>query len=280
MPMRCSAVGRGAFVGTALAGGADPSALLAAQSRPATEESAVSLPRAAFAAWVWASVRGFRNPERIGAAMGAVARRRRPLTDVDQRRRIVQARLNTATWPATLRVTAINAETGRLRVFTRSDGILLLDAVCASSALPGISSPVKIDGGVWIDGGMVSSTNARLARGVDDLVVIASLPRGHGGVPSVRQETELLRGRSTVHLIVPDDASRAAIGPNIYDPGRRGAAAAAGHAQGRTAAELMTESPTSSQSSGAPLAVPMTPRKLTGPCAARKGSHRASVNRR
>jgi NTE family protein len=228
----------GAFVGTALAGGADLPALFAAQSRPATEEPAASLPRAAFAAWVWAYLRGFRNPERIGAGMGTVARRRRPLLDADQRRRIVQARLGTTTWPAALRVTAVNATTGRLRVFTQSDGIPLLDAVCASSAVPGISPPVEIDGQVWIDGGMVSSANARLAEGFDDILIIAPLPRSHGGVPSVPQDAESLRGRSTVHLIVPDDAGRAAIGPNIYDAERRGAAAAAGQVQGRHAAEV------------------------------------------
>jgi NTE family protein len=43
-----------------------------------------------------------------------------------------------------------------------------------------------------------------------------------------------LRARGAdVRTIVPDDASLAAIGPNLMDPSRRAAVAAAGYAQGR-----------------------------------------------
>ena len=225
----------GAFVGTALAGGADLAAAFDAQHRSAPEETLVRLPRAVLAAWIWAYLRGFRNPERIGAGLGAVARRRRPLIDADQRRRTVEARLGTQEWPATLRVTAIDLESGQLRAFERSDGYPLVDTVSASGAVPGISPPVDLGGRRWIDGGMISSANTRLAEGFDEILVIAPLPRSHGGMPSVRQEVESLSRHRAVHLIVPDDASRAGIGPNIYDVSRRAAAADAGREQGRTA---------------------------------------------
>ena len=225
----------GAFVGVALASGADLAAAFAAQHRSAPDESLVRLARAILAAWVWAYLRGYRNPERIGAGLGAVARRRRPMIDADRRRRTVGARLGTLQWPAPLQVTAIDLESGQSRAFKRSDGYSLVDAVSASGAVPGISPPVSLGGRRWIDGGMVSSANTRLAEGFDEILVIAPLPRNHGGVPWVRQEVERLSGRRTVHLIVPNDASRAGIGPNIYDSSRRAAAADAGREQGTSA---------------------------------------------
>jgi len=230
----------GAFVGTALAGRADLAAAFDAEHRPAPEETSVRLPRAVLAAWIWAYLRGFRNPERIGAGLGAVARRRRPLIDADQRRRTVEARLGTQEWPATLRVTAIDLESGQLRAFGQSDGYPLVDAVSASGAVPGISPPVELGGRRWIDGGMVSSANTPLAEEFDEILVIAPLPGNHGGLPSVRQEVERLRAHRTVHLIVPDDVSRAGIGPNIYDPSRRAAAADAGREQGQAAGVSIT----------------------------------------
>ena len=222
----------GAFVGAALAGDADLAAAFDGQHRPAPDEPSVRLPRAVLAAWIWVYLRGFRNPERIGAGFGAVARRRRALVDAADRRQTVQARLGTPEWPATLRVTALDLESGRLRAFERSDGHPLIDAVSASSAVPGISPPVDLGGRRWIDGGMVSSANARLAEGFDEVLVIAPLARNHGGLPSVAHEVHHLNGPRVVHLIVPDDVSRAAIGPNIYDPSRRPAAADAGREQG------------------------------------------------
>jgi NTE family protein len=223
----------GAFVGTALAGGADLAAAFDAQHRSAPHERSVRVPRTLLAAWIWAYVRGFRNPERIGAGLGAVARRRRPLTDADRRRHTVQTRLGTQEWPAVLRVTAIDLESGQLRAFERSDGYPLLDAVSASGAVPGISPPVNVGGRRWIDGGMVSSANVHLADGFDEVLVIAPLPRNHGGVPSVGEEVKRLSGHPAVHLIVPDDQSKAGIGHNIFDASRRAAAADAGRVQGK-----------------------------------------------
>jgi NTE family protein len=225
----------GAFVGAVLAGGGDLAAAFDAQHRPAPDETSVRLPRAVLAAWIWVYLRGFRNPERIGAGFGAVADRRRPLVNASDRRRTVQARLGPQEWPATLRVTAIDLESGQLRAFERSDGYPLADAVSASGAVPGISPPVDLGGRRWIDGGMVSSTNTRLAEDFDEVLVIAPLAQNHGGLPSVQQEVERLDGPRAVHLIVPDDSSKAAIGSNIYDPSRRPEAADAGREQGVSA---------------------------------------------
>ncbi len=221
----------GAFVGAALASGTDLEALFDAQQRPASEEQVVRMPKTLMAAWIWAYVRAGRNPERLGARLGALARRRRPVVDPEQRRRTVESRLTTTEWPAPLRVTAINAVSGRLRVFAQSDGVPLADAVSASGAVPGISAPVEIGGELWIDGGMASPANAGLADGFDDVIVIAPMSGGRPGLPSAQQEAESLRPRASVRLIVPDSASKTAIGPNIFDASRRAAAATAGRAQ-------------------------------------------------
>ena len=229
----------GAFVGATLASGADLQEALAGQREPAGEEQTVQVPKTLLAGWVWAYLRGFGRPERIGAGMGAISRRREPLNSESQRQRTVEARLVTAQWPEALRVTALDARSGQLHVFDHTDGCSLADAVAASGAVPGVSPPVTINGHDWIDGGMVSPTNALLAEGFDNILVLAPLPKTHGGVPNVYEDVRWLREHSSVHLIVPDTASRTAIGPNIYDHTRRTTAADAGHAQAWHASEEM-----------------------------------------
>ena len=226
----------GAFVGVALASGADLQVAFAAQHLPAPDEIDVTVPRSLMLSWVLAYLRGYRRPARIGAGFGAITRRRKPINDPDQRRRAVESRLANTNWPPSLRITALDASTGDLRVFGSSDGHPLVDVVSASGAVPGISGAVELDGRTWIDGGMVSSANARVAEGFDQILVLAPLPRSYGGIPSVKADVDYLSTRATARLIVPDRDSRAAIGPNIYDASHRSAAADAGYRQGRDAA--------------------------------------------
>ena len=192
-----------------------------------------------YLAWAWAYLRGWGNPERIGAGFGAIARRHRPLHDQQERRSTVEGRLVTTIWPSTLRVAALDAQTGRLHAFEATEGHLLADAVSASGAVPGISPAVELGGRLWIDGGMVSSANARLAAGYDRVLVLAPLPTSYGGVPSVSEDVAALREHARVDLAVPDRASRAAIGANIYDATRRAASADAGRHQGLRAADAI-----------------------------------------
>ncbi len=79
---------------------------------------------------------------------------------------------------------------------------------------------------------MVSAANAHLAHGYDRVVVIAPLPDGYSAIPGAARDITALGAHARVLLIAPDEHSVAAVGPNIYDPARRGAAAAAGRAQG------------------------------------------------
>lgn len=60
-------------------------------------------------------------------------------------------------------------------------------------------------------------------------MVIAPLPDGYGAIPGAAQDVAALSAHARVLLVAPDEHSVAAVGPNIYDPARRGAA---GRAQG------------------------------------------------
>ncbi|SES39367.1 NTE family protein [Streptomyces sp. yr375] len=231
----------GSFVGTALAAGADIEQLYATQQAPAVDESVTAASSELTAAWGGAFLQGRGNPEQVGAAFGAVARRFTPQVSVEERRRTVLARLHTTQWPATLHVTATDADTGVLTAFDHTCGHPLAEVVSASGAVPGISPMVLFGGRTWIDAGMVSAANARLADGYERVLVIAPMPNGHGGIPSAHQDVEAMRATSRVELITPDEQSVEAIGPNPYDPARRGPVAAAGRTQGRSAAAAVAD---------------------------------------
>jgi NTE family protein len=226
----------GAFVGTALSSGYDMNRLFAAQSEPSDAEIPVAASEQITTAWYHAFAIGGSDPQRVGAAMGAIAREHPEPVPIVQRRRVVEARLVTTEWPLKLQVTAINADTGQLHIFDQTSGIALTDAVMASGAVPGVWPLVYINGRAWIDGGMVSATNARLAEGHERVVILAPMPIGYGSIPGAAEDAAAMSTNANVSLIVPDERSVAAIGPNIYDPTRRSAAATAGKAQGRSIA--------------------------------------------
>ena len=66
--------------------------------------------------------------------------------------------------------TATDLDTGQLVIFTRGDAGL---AVRASSTIPGLVSPVTINGRDYVDGGLVSNVPAALARQLGADIVIA-----------------------------------------------------------------------------------------------------------
>lgn len=222
----------GAFVGAAFASGYDMHRLFAAQSIPSDTEVPATASAETINAWYGAFMTGGSDRERVGAAFGAIARANpEPVPDAE-RRKAVEGRLVTTEWPRTLKVTAIDADTGALHVFNSSSGVSLTDAVSASGAVPGVWPLVHLGDRAWIDGGMVSATNARLADGYERVIVLAPLPEGYGAIPGAAEDVQAMSGSAAVVLISPDDESRAAIGPNIYDPQRRHPAAAAGWRQG------------------------------------------------
>ena len=153
----------------------------------------------------------------------------------EQRRAIVAARLPRTEWPdRPMIVVAVNAHTGDVAAFDRDSGVDLVDAVAASTALPGLVPTVSIKGTRYIDGGVRSLDNADLASGYAHVVVLSPLG-GRSGTPPEGQfeglrrppewgmdlasQVEGLRKQgSHVEVITPDADSRAAMGTNQMDP--------------------------------------------------------------
>ena len=150
---------------------------------------------------------------------------------------VIESRLPSRDWPVTpTRLTAVDCVSGELAVFDASSGVSLVEAVAASSAVPGIWPPVTIGGRRYMDGGVRSSDNADLAAGADRVIVISPLGLD-SPLPTPMPLREVLAGLkaggAAVTLISPDEVSVAAIGTNALDPATRVPAATAGRAQGR-----------------------------------------------
>ena len=141
--------------------------------------------------------------------------------------------------------TAVDAETGEFRLWTKDSGVGVTRAVASSCSVPGLYPPVTLDGRRYIDGGMRSSTNADMATGHDTVVVVA-VRLGGADDRSARlaakldEEVKVLTDAGArVTLIDPDAASQVAMGVNLMDFRRRGAAAKAGLAQGEALAAAL-----------------------------------------
>ena len=173
----------------------------------------------------------------LSKAYGQIARSSKTVT-TDARLKVVRHRLGTDKWPSKqLRLTAIDADTGELVVLDSSSGISLTDAANASGAVPGIWPMVSAGGRNWIDGGMISAANVELGAGFDRVLVIAPVVAAAAQRDSVDVAAAKLSKNATVVVISPDSEALAAIGPNVFDPERRGAAALAGQRQARSSSD-------------------------------------------
>ncbi|WP_308201231.1 patatin-like phospholipase family protein [Paractinoplanes maris] len=171
------------------------------------------------------------DPARGRAWLGRQALRARTVPEAD-RRAVIERRIGDRAWPATrLLITAVEAETGRDRVFDAASGVPLIDAVAASCAVPLTWPPVTIGGVRYIDGGIRSIANADLAAGSERVVVLAPMTTSvrRSGRPAAQLAALGPQVRSVV--VSPDAAARAAIGRNPLDPARRRPAAEAGRTQ-------------------------------------------------
>jgi NTE family protein len=149
----------------------------------------------------------------------------------EQRIEVIRSRIEVDRWPdRDLRVTAVEAETGRFTVFDRASGVDLVTAVAASCAVPMVWPAVTIDGRHFVDGGVRSTTNTDLATGYDCVVVIAPLPQSFTKASSIRTQLAAT-GSSRTAVITPDKQALADIGRNVLDPVKRADAARSGARQ-------------------------------------------------
>jgi NTE family protein len=175
----------------------------------------------------------------------------------EQRRAMVAARLPRHEWPERpMIVVALDAHTGELATFDRHSGVDLVDAVTASTALPGSTPTHSINGVRYINGGVRSAENADLASGYANVVVLSPFGGRSGQLPEgqfeglrrppewgtdLASQVEALRKQgSHVEVITPDPDSRAAMGTNQMDLATRNPSARAGFAQGKQEAARVT----------------------------------------
>jgi NTE family protein len=227
----------GALAGAQLTSGASLAELYQAQIAPDGVELTAGLSRALVARYALAFLLpGTRRRARI--RMGRVARAGPDLPEAE-RTAVIGAWLPSHEWPAQrLLITAVDARSGEFTAFDSASGATLIGAVSASTAVPGVWPPVRINGRLWMDGGMRSAANADLAAGCERIVVLAPIWQGLGLMTGAARQCRRLarRSRRAVALVVPDEAARAAIGPNLLDSSRRAPAAQAGYAQAEAAA--------------------------------------------
>jgi NTE family protein len=151
------------------------------------------------------------------------------------RRAVVAGRLDGATWPERqLATVAVDAFSGKRFVFDASSGVDLVDAVAASSAVPGVWPPVTIGSTRYIDGGVTSLTNADLVVGFDRVLVLA--PMTDPDLEAYVSEAEGVR----ILVVSPDEASMVAFGTDPLSPAVMAPCALAGLAQAREAAAALT----------------------------------------
>lgn len=109
-------------------------------------------------------------------------------------------------------VSAVSVGTGKRHIL---DGGMfrLADLVAASSAVPGLLPPHRVDGRLYVDGGMWSATSVDAASEADRVIVVAPLagtvmgPMGRTAGLLLERELARWRARhpdSEVHLIRPN----------------------------------------------------------------------------
>ena len=173
--------------------------------------------------------------------IGAVARSTATVSE-SVRREVIAQRLPSHGWPdRDLRISAIDIGTGELVAFDRASGVELVDAVAASCAVPGAWPPVTIGERRYMDGGVGSTMNVKLADDCETVVVL--VPSGKGAPspfgPDPAVEVDSFGGRALG--VFADDTSLTAFGPNPLDPACREPSARAGRAQGRRIAADVAE---------------------------------------
>jgi NTE family protein len=216
----------GSVVGAQITSGRSLDELYESQLAPAATEIGARLSRLTMLRMVPPMLlpgSGKRKRARIGAmSMRAHA------PGGEKRIEVIRSRIGVEEWPEReLRVTAVEAESGKFTVFDRDSGVDIVHAVAASCAVPLVWPAVTIDGKHYIDGGIRSTANVDLARGADVVVVIAPLPQAFSKATSIRAQLAAT-GVTRTAVVTPDERALADIGRNVLDPSKRADAARAG----------------------------------------------------
>lgn len=119
-----------------------------------------------------------------------------------------------AAWPDGFVCTAVDAATGRFRLWDRQAGVDVQHAVASSCAVPGMFPPVSIQGTRWMDGGVRDMLNADAAADHDVVLAVSctlleipaelSTPDLDAMFGATRDQIEALRrAGAAVETVVP-----------------------------------------------------------------------------
>lgn len=226
----------GSVVATELAGGSALADLYAGQLLPPDGELPARLTPWMLARYALSYVMPGK-PAAKRARLGRAALKARTPSE-ESRLAVFDSRLSTRDWPdRALKVTAVDATTGKFVAFDRDSGVPLVKAVASSCAVPLVWPPVTIGGSRYMDGGMRSAANVDLAAGYERVVVVAPLTRAASAAATPQAQAAKLGVPSIV--VSPDEQALAAIGTNLLDPARRKPAAEAGRAQAASIADAV-----------------------------------------
>lgn len=156
------------------------------------------------------------------------------------------ARLPEVDWPPSLRLVAVDVDTGERVILDASSGVSLSEGVGAARAVPGLVEPVEVGGRRVIDGALDSATNCDLLPdGLELAIVITATPsRARPGSlddlwnEALEAERSALAARWIRVIVVHASSAAEAMGDELMSTAGAPGAVAAGRQQG---AELGTE---------------------------------------
>jgi NTE family protein len=146
-----------------------------------------------------------------------------------------------AAWPERFSCTALDAASGSFTVWDARAGVDLTRAVASSCAVPGVYPPITLCGRRFMDGGVLSPTNAHLAHGHARVLVLSVTevflaPAAHrlGRETALEREVAALRaGGARVEVIQMDLEAGRALGAHLLSPAHRHQGLEEGLRQGR-----------------------------------------------
>ena len=184
---------------------------------------------------------GNRPQQSIRAEIGQWALKVHPVTSELEFIASYQHRFPKKEWPnGSYECVSVEAENGSLHIWNKSSELPVALAVASSCALPGVFAPIAINAHHYMDGGVRSVTNADLARGCKEALVLAPTsglndPLARSFTRPLNNEMQTLRDSGCkVELIAPDRESLAAFGASIGDEHHRAPALDAGRVEGRS----------------------------------------------
>ena len=242
----------GSIVGARLALGLDLTETVRAVGQPLPVEAGAGATIADLMTALADSASRAQTPEQMRVELGKLSLGAHTVPEGDFTGAAVFAQLAGRDWPTSFQCTAIDTQTGALRLWDSAAGVPLDRAVASSCSVPMVFPPVTIDGSRYMDGGMRTPLNADLAAGHAAVIVVSclamALPEGFSDpvfdATAAQIETELavLRdGGAAVEIVGPgaEFLEVSGWGAELMNPARVAAAYEAGVRQAAAEADRL-----------------------------------------